>query len=544
MKRVPTVLIVEDDPSLASLIAELLEEDGYAIQAVGRGAEVLALVNTTTLDLVILDWMLPDMNGVQLCRMIKERMGNTFLPVLMLTARSTLADRIAGLEAGADDYLTKPFHADELLARVRALLRIRAAEVDRSEALAALARQHDELQNAYNQLRATQAQLLQTYKLVALGELVAGVAHELNNPLAIILGNAELLPELNDTSDRHAVEQIIVAAQRARRVVQSLVTFARRGQIEENWYDPRVIVERALDLRRATLNTRGIALEVEHGPDLPMLWVDGPQIQHVLLNLLLNAEQALLGRPNPRIVIRVFASTTPIPPPPVLPGGAGMREPEQGERMVMIDVADNGPGLDEHIRDRVFEPFVTTKPVGQGTGLSLAISYGIVAQHGGSLQFSSEPGRGATFRIALPVHPRRTPGASLQTLDAPAIPPGRVLVIDDEPSILDLTQRILARASYAVSTSASARAALQMLQNEPYDAILCDIKMPDMDGVMFYDALQALKLSYQPRLIIMTGDTSNAQTAEFLQRSNLPVLPKPFTGQMLLAALASGDAAG
>lgn len=538
MKRIPLVLVVEDDPSLASLIAELLEEAECTIHTTGTGAEALALVDTGMLDLVILDWMLPDMPGDQLCRTIKARGENTFLPVLMLTARSTLADRIAGLEAGADDYLTKPFHADELLARVRALLRIRVAEVERSEALAALARQHGELQNAYNQLRATQAQLLQTYKLAALGELVAGVAHELNNPLAIILGNAEMLPELADAEDRRAVAQIIAGAERARRVVQSLAMFGRHGRIEEDWHNPCELVERALDLRRAALRTGGIVLEIMCDGDPPLLWVDGPQLQHVLLNLLLNAEQALADRPNPQIVVRVFTSGLPVGAPPVLPFGEPAHEPGQGERAVVIDVADNGPGLSERIRDRVFEPFVTTKPVGQSTGLSLAISYGIVAQHGGNMQFSSETGRGTTFRITLPIDPRHRPGPPAVGTNVPATTAGRVLVIDDEPAILDLIDRSLSRAGYIVSVAHSGRMALQMLQSQPYDTILCDIKMPDMDGIAFYEQFQALELEQRPRLTIMTGDTSNAQTEEFLQRSNLPVLHKPFTIQMLLAALA------
>jgi|GEM_PF-1052568 len=537
MEHDSQVLIVEDDPNISRLIAELLKEANCTAQAVGTGAEALVQVDTGVFDLVILDWMLPDIAGDALCRRIKERHEDTFLPVLMLTARSELADRIAGLEAGADDYLTKPFHADELLARARALLRIRVAEVERSNALRALAQQHDKLQEAYNQLRATQAQLLQTYKLAALGELVAGVAHELNNPLAIILGNAELLPELADEHDRRAVAQIISGAQRARRVVQSLTTFARRGLINENWHDPRDIVERTLDLRRAALRTDGIALDVEYGPGLPMLWIDGPQVQQVLLNLLLNAEQALIGQPTPQIVIRAFTLGMPVGAPPVLPAQEYVPDPIQGELALVFDVADNGPGLDEQIRNRVFEPFVTTKPVGQSTGLGLAISYGIVAQHGGSLQFSSEPDRGTTFRITLPIHRDFIAPALAESPPTATSTRGNVIVVDDESAILDLVRRILSRSGYSISVASSARLALQMIQHRPYDAILCDIKMPDMDGITFYEHFKALQLANRPRVIIMTGDTSNAQTEIFLRRSKLAVLHKPFNGQELLAAI-------
>jgi DNA-binding response OmpR family regulator len=542
MTHNPIVLVIEDDPYISKLIGVLLEEVYYQVLVAGSAAEGFALIEQHNPDLVILDWMLPDLPGDQVCRLIKARAANTFLPVLMLTARGELADRIAGLDAGADDYLTKPFHSDELLARARALLRIRVAELDRAETLAALAQQHEELRDAYERLRSTQAQLVQASKLASLGELVAGVAHELNNPLAIVLGNAELLPTLDDEEDRRAVSQIIEAAQRGRRVVQSLVTFARHGKVEADWHSPADLLDRVLDLKRAALRTGDLSLQVICDPMVPMLLCDGPQIQQALLNVLINAEQALVGRRSPRLLIQVYAAYGPVEPPAVLPDLTRANGPEGGERMVVIDIADNGPGLPNKVLDRLFEPFVTTRPVGQGTGMGLAISYAIVTQQNGTLQVASDPGRGATIRIALPVEHR--PDQPAPTPDAPSVAeqrPGRVLVIDDEPSIVDLVTRLLKRNGYIVAGVQQAQLAFDELRRQLYDTVLCDIRMPDMDGIAFHRRLESLNLQPEPRLVIMTGDTSNARTEEFLRQYDLPVLRKPFTRQELLAVIAGDD---
>jgi signal transduction histidine kinase len=409
MKHTPSILVVEDDPYIANLIQMLLEDGGYQAAIAINGKAALAQLESNALDMVVLDWMLPDIQGVDVCQTIKKRYSHPLLPILMLTARGEPADRVAGLDAGADDYLTKPFDTEELLARVRALLRIRVAELERSDALAALARQHAELQAAYDQLRATQVQLIQTSKLAALGTLVAGVAHELNNPLAIILGNAELLPELRDEEDRRAVSQIIIGANRARRIVHSLTTFAQHGGMQRIWHAPCDLIEHVLDMRREALRAAGIALDVVCTPGIPQLLADGPQLQQALLNLLLNAEHALEGHLHPCIVIRAFLGRATAGPPAVFPAVEPGPMPEGGAPAVVIDVADNGSGLPEQVRERLFEPFVTTRPVGQGTGLGLATAYGIVAQHGGSMYVASIAGQGTSFRIVLPYSSTDTP---------------------------------------------------------------------------------------------------------------------------------------
>ncbi len=527
------ILVVEDDVHIAKLISVLLQDAGYIVMAVGTAKAALEVLESQQPDLVILDWMLPDMAGDRVCQAIKRRENRSYLPVLMLTARATVADRIAGLDAGADDYVTKPFHNDELLARARALLRIRKIELERSEALQALGRQHEELKVAYEQLRSAQTQLVQASKMAALGELVAGVAHELNNPLAIILGNAELLPEFENEDDRRAIQQIIAATQRGRRVVQSLVTFARHDKVEFDWHKPADLVERVLDLRRTSFRTSDIQQRVVYDPDVPQLWVDGPQIQQALLSLVINAEQALYSRAGAQIAIEVYLASAPVAAPGVLPELSRAPRAEGAPPMVVIDIADNGPGLADHVYARLFEPFVTTRPVGQGIGMGLATAYAIVRQHNGQILASSLPNCGATFRIALPVQ------AQPADPEPPTVAPRvvltkRVLVIDDEPAIVELVARLLSRSGYQVASALSAAKGLELLLQSSFDLILCDIRMPDMDGQSFYAALKRDIPSAAARMVVMTGDTSNLQTDAFLREYNLPVLRKPFTRQELL----------
>lgn len=397
------VLVVEDDARIAELISLVLDEAGFASQRAKTGMLALSLLGQHPFDIVILDRMLPDMEGDDVCRVIKER-NDGFLPVLMLTARTTLADRISGLNAGADDYLVKPFHTDELLARLHALLRIRAAERKLLAANRALDDNNRELRDAYEKLSSTQAQLAHASRLAAMGELVAGIAHELNNPLAVILGNAELMKE-SVSKDNEALDQVIEGAQRARRVLRSLMHFARQGSFEKSWYNLPLLTDQVMDLCLARLKPKGIQVVIAVQEHMPLVWVDGPRIQQVILDLLLNAEYALRNRPEPQIRVTISTAEFPLIPPPILPQHVALT-PTDHPHYAVIDVADNGSGLPSQVVERLFLPFVTSKPFGQGSGLSLSIAHGIMEQHGGTLLANTLPNQGTTFRMAMPLDAR------------------------------------------------------------------------------------------------------------------------------------------
>ncbi|HWP34216.1 MAG TPA: ATP-binding protein, partial [Thermodesulfobacteriota bacterium] len=367
----PRILLVEDNGQLLEFLATFLGRDYRVLTAVDA-EQGLHLARRERPDLVVADVMLPGPSGLDLCRALKADAALASTPVLLLTARAELADRLAGYEEGADDYLVKPFSARELLARVRVLLRLRALE-------RALARRNQELSG---ELSSAREQLLQADKLAAIGQLAAGVAHELNNPLTSVISFAQLLlrGRIGEADRRRCLELIASEGERAARIVRHLLAFARKHKPERSPQDIHAILEAALELRLYALEKAGIVVERRYAPAPPVL-ADPHQMQQVFLNILVNAEQAIGLRPGGRIELRT----------------------EAAGRRVRVAITDNGPGIAPEDLPRIFEPFYSTKEVGEGTGLGLAICYGIVQEHQGRIWAESEPGRGATLWVELPV---------------------------------------------------------------------------------------------------------------------------------------------
>jgi signal transduction histidine kinase/ActR/RegA family two-component response regulator len=409
-----------------------------------------------------------------------------------------------------------------------------AGDLERLASLAApaaLAIEHSrlyaELETRLKELQETQAQLLQAGKLSAVGQLVSGVAHELNNPLSVVIGYGQLLmskrlpPEL-----RRPIELIVAQGERMARIVQSLLLFSRQRQAEHGAVDLRQVIEQTVGLRATQLMLSGIRLELVHDDQVPLARGDAHQLQQVFLNLLLNAEQAILGsgKAPDRVgdLIRIATRAR----------GEGDR------RWAVVEVVDNGPGIPPQVLPRVFEPFFTTKKVGEGTGLGLSVSYGIVQQHGGSLSVESRPGR-TVFTVELPA---MTGSASTvePTADEPVVAGNgcQALVVDDEPDVLELVTTLLRERGWAVDVARGGRAALERLRQAPYDLVVSDIRMPDGSGEDFYLAATAERRELGRRFLFITGDTANAEAWRFLEEHRVPAIEKPFTPQALLRAVA------
>nr|MBA3671240.1 response regulator [Gemmatimonadaceae bacterium] len=365
-------------------------------------------------------------------------------------------------------------------------------------------------------------QVIQQEKLVAVGQLVSGIAHELNNPLAGVLAFSQLLLASEDgqrPETRSAVETIHREAKRAGKIVNNLLTFARQQPGERVAVSLNRIVEDSLGLRGYALRAASVHVALELDPALPETRGDPSQLQQVVLNLLGNAEQALLERHGPRaLVVRTWRE-----------GG-----------MLLLSVSDNGPGIASAHRDRVFNPFFTTKPVGQGTGLGLSISDGIVREHGGSIRVDSDPGRGATFIVELPYNP---PVRSAE-LPAEAVPSAatggrRVLVVDDEPALRAAMKSFLSSLGHTVAVANSGGEAGAILRKNEYDVVLLDLRMADGGGDSLYRELLDRDPRQAARVVFVTGDMQGDAAYRFLAEAGRPVLSKPFQLDDLAAVVAA-----
>jgi signal transduction histidine kinase/CheY-like chemotaxis protein len=377
--------------------------------------------------------------------------------------------------------------------------------------------------------RQIQSKMLQTEKMAALGQLVSGIAHELNNPLTAIMGYAQLLlghgllpAQLSEAS------KVFYEAERARRIVKNLLYFARENRTERTCVDLNEIVERTLALRSYELRVENILIDLDLARDLPKTMADPYQLQQVVLNLVINAEQSLLeGRGQGHVWIRTNHAF-----PTGMQSGAGR---------ILLEVSDDGPGIAPEIASRIFDPFFTTKPSGVGTGLGLSIVYGIVHQHGGEVTFDSHPGGGAKFLVELPIvaipAEEQSENCVPSTGQTGAAVTGRILVVEDEPTVAQLIVDVLREEGHKVEAVLDSQEGLTRISRTEYDLVVCDLRMPRLDGPAFYDALVRAGSSMHERILFVTGDTLAPRTLDFLEPNGLPYLAKPFLVEELKLAV-------
>ncbi len=366
-----------------------------------------------------------------------------------------------------------------------------------------------------------QAQLTQSAKLSAIGQMISGVAHELNNPLTTVMGYAQLLQASDtDESVKEDLQRIHDDALRAQRIVQNLLAFARQKKPQRTLVNINEVIERTLALRTYQLKVDNVQVVKELCHNLPPTTADDYQLQQVFLNIINNAHQAMVGEQD--------GGTLTI--------GSELLKDD----IIRISFADTGPGIKAEILDKVFDPFFTTKEVGAGTGLGLSVSHGIVQEHGGRIWAESEPGQGATFVVELPVADWLDDVAPLSAADGTrptSSESHRILVIDDEKSIVDLIVRVLKESGYRVDGVTDAGLALERLRQARYDLIISDIKMPGMDGPTCEKRIRAMDPALAQRIIFITGDLLSPTTGDFLEGWEGRRIKKPFDVEELKAVV-------
>ena len=358
--------------------------------------------------------------------------------------------------------------------------------------------------------RQTEETLRHTEKLAAMSSLLAGVAHELNNPLAVVRGQIELLRRAAGSGPLvERTKKIATAAERCVRIVRSFLSIARHHPPERQEVRLNQVVQEAAELLAYPLSVDNIEVRLDLAADPPVLWADPHQLHQVVVNLITNAHHAMRGRPGPRLTLTTRLS----------------RE----EQSIRLEVADTGIGIAPEIQGRIFEPFFTTKPPGHGTGLGLGLCRAIIVAHGGTIEVESRPGEGAIFRVELPLTVPSS-GPEVRELESlPAIQGKAILVVDDEHYVADMLADLLRLDDHRVDVAPNGHVALERLRAQPYDLVLIDLKMPELDGPGLYEALARDHPQLLRRLVFLTGDALSSEISAFLERAGAPYLYKPFT---------------
>ena len=494
------ILIVDDEPMNVSLLEAMLPKDTFAVHRAYDGMEAVEKATKVLPDIILLDIMMPEMNGYQVTAKLKSDPRTQHIPIVLVTALNGVEDKVEGLEVGADDFLSKPLERTELTARVNSLLKVKAyhdhmrsyqkkleTEVDRRT---------EKLATELTRRKEAEAQLIQAQKMEAIGTLAGGIAHDFNNILASIMGYTELaLLDIEKESQIHEyLQAVMVAGNRAKDLVRQILTFSRQTEIQLQPLQMGFVLSEVFKLLRASLPST-VEVRLQTNSEATVMG-DVTQIHQLVMNLCSNAAGAMEQAGGTLTValddVRIDA---PQPQGPSnLPVGS----------YVMLTVSDTGHGMSPDIMGRIFDPFYTTKEEGKGTGIGLSAVHGIVKSHNGDITVESKPGKGSTFCVYLPaVESNRADKVEAQ--EAMPAQNETILLVDDERSIAEIGRQMLMRLGYQVLACTDSAEALEIFRSEhdKFDLVVCDMTMPNMTGEELAGKLRGI----QPNIpiILCTG---------------------------------------
>lgn len=367
------------------------------------------------------------------------------------------------------------------------------------------------------EIKIAQEQLIQSEKLASLGQLISSIAHEINNPLTPIIGYSQTLlkhPNIDEKMKQN-LEVIHSSAERVVKIIEKLLSFSRKYKPLRTYEDINHLIEQSIEFREYQLKLENIEIVKDLDPKLPKTMVDPNQIQQVFTNIILNAEQAMSefhGHGQLKVQTGIKKNNT-----------------------IEISFSDDGPGIPQYVIGKVFDPFFTTKEPGKGTGLGLAIAYGIINEHGGEIHVSSREGEGATFVIELPVLEQQVVFECDKEEKIPKIPNTitniikgkRILIVEDEEIVINLIKGVLEEEESMVDIARNGKEALKIIGTNQYDLIVCDIRMPQMNGIALYNEVKTMNPDLAQRIIFITGDPSS-ETIDFINETGNKFITKPF----------------
>ena len=509
----PQILVVDDTPENLQVVGEMLSRQlSCDLSFATDGRQALESVKESPPDLILLDVMMPGMTGYEVCRALKADPATAEIPVLFLTAKVESADLVEGFDAGAVDYIAKPFNPPELIARVRTQLKIRQAEAERLE---------------------FEAQERQLQKAESLGRMAGAIAHNFNNQLQTVLGNLEIaLEDLpRGTGTAEILEAALKAGNRAAEMSGLMLTYLGQTTGKPEPMDLSAVCRFGLSALEAEL-PETVELKIDFPSAGPVLRATAGQIQQVLGNLLANAREAIGERPGSiRVSIRSISSAE-IPEQ----GRVPLAWRPQGARHACLEVADTGGGIAGADIDKIFDPFFTTKFTGRGLGLSVVL--GIVRAHGGAIAVESAAGRGSVFRVFLPILSEAVAAPAAKAAPAPETAVGgTVLLVEAEPDVRRLAAAMLTRIGFGVREASDGMAALEVLRRHPGEirCVVCDLTMPQMDGWETLAALRQLAPGL-PAILASGYDQSQAMAGKHAEWPQA-FLHKPYQLAKLREAL-------
>jgi len=514
------IVVVEDDDAIRQLLQRVLTSRGYVVHAHVDAEGALRRLSTMASCILVVDKMLPGLTGIDLIERVRETRHD--FEAVLVTANPDVEALTRSLRLGVFRCLVKPFQNDDVIAAVggaanrlwlRTDLRVRSSE---------LVARNAELEQTVARLHAIEKQRTLEERLASIGRLAAGVAHEINTPLAAVIANLTLMAEnipqlarspglLSEVAD--ALVDARQAAERVRVIVRDLKTFSRSDDEKIGPVDVRSVVEATLNMVWNEIRHRA-RLVKDYGT-VPPVRANEARLGQIVLNLLLNAAQAIPEGNAADNEIRIVTRLA-------------------GDRVV-LEVRDTGTGIERNALPRVFDPFFTTKPVGEGTGLGLSISHGIVTALGGRIEVDSEQGKGATFRVFLPISDAVSPEPPSPT-PLPARLTARVLVIDDDALLLKTLTRILG-SEFEIVAVTSARDAFGRIGASSFDVILCDLMMPEMTGMDLHAVLARAAPDEAEKMIFLTGGTFTPRAQAFLDGVPNLRIDKPFDAKQLRAII-------